>query len=86
MPILILIGESDDWTASEDCERLMERRAGNGATMKLVTYPGAYHGFDLPWYGDGLRSYGHWLKYDPGAAGLSIGEMRDFLASNLSSD
>jgi dienelactone hydrolase len=86
MPILILIGESDDWTASEDCKRLMERRAGNGAPMKLVTYPGAYHGFDLPRHGDGLRSYGHWLRYDPGAAGLSIGEIRDFLASNLSSD
>jgi dienelactone hydrolase len=38
-PLLILIGELDDWTPAADCRRL----AGE-ATLKI--YPGAHHSFD----------------------------------------
>ena len=48
IPTIILIGEPDDWSPAKDCERWMERRAGKGAPVKLVIYPGAYHSFDLP--------------------------------------
>jgi len=47
IPTIILIGELDDWSPAKDCERWMERRAGKGAPVKLVIYPGAYHSFDL---------------------------------------
>lgn len=45
-PVLILIGERDDWTPAEPCRRLTEtaRRAGHPVTIKV--YPGAHHAFD----------------------------------------
>ena len=45
-PLLILIGESDDWTPAEPCRKLTEvsRQAGYPVSIKI--YPGAHHGFD----------------------------------------
>jgi dienelactone hydrolase len=45
-PLLILIGENDDWTPAEPCRRLAEaaQRAGYPVTLKV--YPGAHHSFD----------------------------------------
>ena len=63
--------------------RRMERRAGKGAPVKLVIYPGAYHSFDLPNVGNGRQFFGHWLKYDADAAQRSVLEMREFLAAQL---
>ena len=83
IPTVILIGELDDWTPAKNCERWMEQRAGKGAPVKLVIYPGAYHAFTAAAFRDGTRSYGHWLKYDADAAQLSILEVHDFLATEL---
>ena len=83
IPTIILIGELDDWSPAKDCERWMERRAGKGAPVKLVIYPGAYHSFDLPNVGNGRQFFGHWLKYDADAAQRSVLEMREFLAAQL---
>jgi dienelactone hydrolase len=83
LPTIILIGELDDWTPARDCERWMERRAGKGAPVKLVVYPGAYHGFDNPNWSDGLRVFGHWIKYDADAAQRSVTEMHNFLAAQF---
>lgn len=44
-PILLLIGEADEWSPVEAC-RALARRVG--ARITLVTYPGAYHDFDAP--------------------------------------
>jgi dienelactone hydrolase len=84
IPALVLIGELDDWASAKECERLMERRAGRGAPMKLVVYPGAYEDFDDPSVGNGELFLGHFLKYEPGAAQQSTAEMRDFLEKQLS--
>jgi dienelactone hydrolase len=84
IPAIILIGELDDWSPASDCENWMQRRAGKGAPVKLVTYPGAYHAFDAPNLGDGRRMFGHWLKYDADAAQRSVGEMHDFLRAEFS--
>ena len=45
-PLLILIGEEDDWTPAEPCRRLAEaaQQAGDPVTIKI--YPGAHHSFD----------------------------------------
>lgn len=83
IPTIILIGELDDWTPAKDCERLMERRAGQGAPVKLVIYPGAYHAFDVAAFRDGMRAFGHWVKYDADAAQRSVSEVHDFLATEL---
>jgi dienelactone hydrolase len=83
VPTIILIGELDDWTPAGDCERWMERRGGKGAPVKLVVYPGAYHSFDDPTLNDGLRVFGHWIKYDADAAQRSVAEMHEFLAAQF---
>jgi dienelactone hydrolase len=83
IPTIILIGELDDWTPADNCELWMKWRAGKGAPVKLRVYPGAYHAFDFPTFGDGRRSFGHWLKYDADAAQRSELEARDFLATEL---
>jgi dienelactone hydrolase len=83
LPTIILIGALDDWTPAAHCERLMARRAGKGAPVRLVVYPGAHHSFDNPNWGDGLRAFGHWIKYDADAAQRSVTEMHDFLAAQF---
>jgi len=64
-PLLILIGEADDWTPAARCQRMeLEPTTPQGVTLRL--YPGAHHGFDS------LRpvdSYlGHTVGRDPEAA------------------
>jgi len=83
IPTLILIGEVDDWSSARECEDWMQRRAGKGAPVKLVVYPGAHHDFDNPGLADGLRLFGHWLKYDADAAQRSVNEMHDFLQARF---
>jgi dienelactone hydrolase len=45
-PLLVLIGEADDWTPAEPCRRLAEIARAEGAHFDLVTYPDAHHAFD----------------------------------------
>ena len=47
-PLLVLIGESDDWTPAEPCKALAAAVAARGEPMSLVTYPDTYHDFDNP--------------------------------------
>ena len=42
-PTLVMIGEADDWTAAAPCHKLAEQ----SPAITLVTYPGAYHDFDV---------------------------------------
>ena len=44
-PVLILMGEADDWTPAAPCRVVAERHPGK---VKLITYTGAYHDFDVP--------------------------------------
>ena len=44
-PLLIVMGEADDWTPAEPCRRLAAKFPER---IKLVLYPGAYHDFDAP--------------------------------------
>ncbi len=51
-PVLILIGEADDWTPSAPCAQLAGRHAGR---IAYHAYPDAYHGFDAPSTPMGVR-------------------------------
>lgn len=42
-PVLVLVGESDDWTAAAPCTELA---AQSGGEMRTVVYADAFHGFD----------------------------------------
>jgi len=49
-PVLMLLGEADDWTPPGPCRLAAERAAGQAALgqVQVVAYPGAPHGFDQP--------------------------------------
>lgn len=42
-PLLILIGEKDDWTPAEPCRKLAEAAQLAGYPVALRVYPGVYH-------------------------------------------
>jgi dienelactone hydrolase len=48
VPLLILIGEADDWTPAAPCKSLVDSALARGEPMSLKLYPGAYHDFDHP--------------------------------------
>jgi len=45
-PLLILIGERDDWTPVKPCEELTRRAQAAGYPVSIKVYPGAQHAFD----------------------------------------
>jgi dienelactone hydrolase len=45
-PLLILIGENDDWTPAESCRKLTEVARQAGYPVMIKIYSGAHHSFD----------------------------------------
>ena len=45
-PLLILVGELDDWTPAEPCRKLADAASKAGYPVAIKVYPGAYHSFD----------------------------------------
>src|SRR5258705_11347691 len=45
-PLLILIGEKDDWTPAEPCRLLADAAQRAGSPLTIKVYPGGYHSFD----------------------------------------
>jgi dienelactone hydrolase len=67
-PLLVLIGELDDWTPAAPCVQFEQHQKGlNSADVRLTVYPGVAHLFDFP--GGRRRSQsGKLLGHDPMAA------------------
>ena len=79
-PLLILIGEGDDWTPSYRCEA-MKAEGPTRHKVVLKIYPGASHTFDIA--GRDLVYQGHVLKYDPVATKDAVARTKAFLARHL---
>jgi len=47
-PLLVLMGEADDWTPVAPCKALSQAVAARGEPMQIVTYPDTFHDFDNP--------------------------------------
>jgi dienelactone hydrolase len=47
-PMLILMGENDDWTPPEACESLEKKMQDSDTPITLRLYPDTYHDFDAP--------------------------------------
>jgi dienelactone hydrolase len=47
-PLLILIGDKDDWTPAGPCRSLAEAAQQAGYPVAIKVYPGAHHAFDSP--------------------------------------
>jgi dienelactone hydrolase len=70
-PLLILIGDKDDWTPAEPCRKLADgaRAADQAVTIKV--YPGAHHSFDSP---NGVRYSAARINPNaPGGRGATTG-------------
>ncbi|WP_426959136.1 dienelactone hydrolase family protein [Muricoccus radiodurans] len=76
-PVLILIGDADDWTPAERCQqRQADWRPEDGSTA-LHVYPGATHAFDSP-----ARErvyFGHRIRHDAEATTDAARRLREFL-------
>jgi len=55
-PLLVLMGESDDWTPAAPCHVLADAVRARGEPMELVAYPDTYHDFDNPAIAKRVRS------------------------------
>jgi len=92
-PLLVLIGEADDWTPATKCREMVEAMRSRGADATIVTYPGAYHYFDV----EGQRlevqaqvendnrpgGFGATVSYQADAAADAYRRVEDFLARHL---
>jgi dienelactone hydrolase len=94
-PVLVLIGEADDWTLAASCEAMIAGRSqlgsartpGDRSSIELVVYPGVHHGFD---YLDlslvptrGITFKGYRVEYNEEATKDSIVRVRDFLRRTI---
>jgi dienelactone hydrolase len=79
IPTLILVGELDDWTPAKGCVRKVAQWGSAGPPIELVTYPGAYHDFNLPDLQPGRKLFDHWLECNANAADDANRRIREFL-------
>lgn len=80
-PLLVLIGEEDDWTPASFCKS-MQVDGPKASDYRLVVYPGARHGFDSPTF---LHNFGsHLVGRHQESAEKSISEVKQFLSRHLS--
>jgi dienelactone hydrolase len=91
VPTLILIGELDDWTLAGECRNMVDgrddwgisRHKGEGAAIRLVVYPDAYHAFDIPGLKTSIQYLGHHLEFNQAATDRSIDAVREFLDATI---
>jgi len=67
-PVLILIGEADQWNGADACKTLRNLAQPDSASIDLTVYPGVHHAFDVAQLKPGRSSDGRWLEYDEPAA------------------
>ena len=94
-PVLVLIGDADDWTPSSSCDAMVSGRSelgaprmpGDRSLIELVIFPGAHHGFDLLDLSliptRGVMAYGHRVEYNEEATKNAIVRVRDFLRRTM---
>lgn len=81
LPLLILIGDKDDWTPADNCRRLERAGFAQPSLVETVYYPNALHSFDskLP----ERTAFGHKLGYDTVAGPDAEARTRAFFAKHL---
>ncbi len=80
-PLLILIGEKDDWCPAALCTELVAKEKKAEHEIILKVYPGAYHAFYYDWI-DFVYD-GHRLLSDPIATADAAIQTRNFLAKHM---
>jgi dienelactone hydrolase len=82
-PVLILIGEADQWNAANNCKNLRNRARSDNATIDLTVYPGVHHAFDVVQLKPNRSSAGRWIEFDELAARDAEEKTHAFLADHL---
>jgi len=86
VPLLVLIGNKDDWTPADHCRQLQAAGFSRPDLVDVVYYPNAYHSFD--WTGRDRTVPGgggkmHRLAYDSTAAHDAEARTRAFFDKYL---
>jgi len=84
VPTLILTGDRDNWSPTEQCQKRLGRLSDSAPPIELNVYKGTYHDFDAPEFAMGRKVFGHIEKYNPDAAEKSIISVHAFLEQYLS--
>jgi dienelactone hydrolase len=91
VPTLILIGERDDWAPAQECRNMVDGRddwgisrdKGQGVAVRLIVYPDARHGFDVPGLRAPIEFLGHRLEYNKSAADRASDALHEFLEQQI---
>jgi dienelactone hydrolase len=91
VPVLVLVGERDDWSLANECRNMVEgrddygisRHRGDGVPMRLIVYPEAWHAFDAPQLQTPVQVLGHRLQFNQAAADQASEALREFLDEQL---
>jgi dienelactone hydrolase len=91
VPTLILIGERDDLAGVDSCRKMaageddigISRQKGEGAPVRMITYPEAYFGFDRPALKTAIWYRGRRLEFNQSATDQSSEALREFLDSTI---
>src|SRR5215469_6549897 len=82
-PVLVLIGEADEWNSAERCREVAAHRRPGSAPIALSVYPGVHHAFDVAQLSPGIRAWGGWVEYNEPAAKDAEKKTRAFLDAHL---
>ena len=81
VPLMVLIGDADDWTPLSLCESMVEEASPGSATVDLVVYSDATHSYDC-FACDG-EYFGHTLVFNELAYDDSVLRVQAFLAATF---
>jgi dienelactone hydrolase len=81
-PVLVLIGEADEWNSAERCREVAARRTPESGPIALSVYPDVYHAFDVERLSPGIRAWGGWVEYNERAAKDAEKKTRAFLGAH----
>lgn len=79
-PLLILIGEKDDWCPAANCSNMVLAEKDK-LEVVLKVYPNASHAFDFEEID--MINQGHILKYDPKATADAAIQVKGFLGKQV---
>jgi len=93
-PLLVLVGEQDNWAPSKPCRAMAERSRDTDNPVSLFVLPGAQHGFDNPdnrdetlfsdvWNPNKVPTKGAIVAYDRHASKASRAKVKEFLQQRL---
>jgi dienelactone hydrolase len=76
VPTLVFVGDKDDWTPAKPCEAI-----GDKPNLKIVVYPGATHGFAMP-FDQPFDFMGHLMEFDEKASKDAEDRVDIFMAAH----